>query len=334
MAVGQREARVHAGAGGDGPGRRQLPPVGQHLAAERVVLLLRALHHVVNRPEPLDRVVDLHRQRGEEVRHAVGEHGLPGRAGADRHARDQRPVGERVVLEQPAAERAGGEREDDVVDGDVERVLHRLDVVERKRRRDERAASSERPVERQVGCGERRRGRHRAGASAAGDVADALVGAAQQARDPEQLAQPFEQRPPEQLAPGRGRVRVATASLGGGGSGASMSGVKTLTSSSAAFTPSATEWWILATKPTWPSSSPSTTQTSQSGRLRSSGTPAMSGDELVEAPAVAGRRDRRPPEVVLEAEVGVLHPHRVVHAEGHLDHPPPERRQQVEALVE
>lgn len=58
------------------------------------------------------------------------------------------------------------------------------------------------------------------------------------------------------------------------------------------------------------------------------------GDELVEPAAVPGRCDPGAFDVRFETEVGIVHPHRVVHAQRHVDDPLPERRQEVEPLLE
>jgi hypothetical protein len=63
---------------------------------------------------------------------------------------------------------------------------------------------------------------------------------------------------------------------------------------------------------------------------RDGGEPAHERGQLL---AVAGRGQRGGPDVVVEVEVRVLDPQRVVQAEGHLGQPPPERRGQVEPLA-
>jgi hypothetical protein len=56
------------------------------------------------------------------------------------------------------------------------------------------------------------------------------------------------------------------------------------------------------------------------------------GRELRELTFVAGRRHRNVAEVVVEVEVRVLDPERVVEAERHGDEPAPERRDKVQAF--
>ena len=56
-------------------------------------------------------------------------------------------------------------------------------------------------------------------------------------------------------------------------------------------------------------------------------------DQLVELGHGAGLGHRDVAHVEGEVEVGVLDPHRVVEAEGHLDEPAPEGRREVEALL-
>ena len=62
---------------------------------------------------------------------------------------------------------------------------------------------------------------------------------------------------------------------------------------------------------------------------RSSGRPAISADERGELARAAGRGQRGAAHVVVEVEVGILDPQRVVQAERHRHEPAPERRQQV-----
>ena len=78
-------------------------------------------------------------------------------------------------------------------------------------------------------------------------------------------------------------------SVGGAGSGSGASAVRLnrCTMSSAPEAPSMAEWWTLVTMPMRPCLRPSTTHSSQSGRLRSSG-------ELAICPAISPS-SRRPP---------------------------------------
>ena len=89
------------------------------------------------------------------------------------------------------------------------------------------------------------------------------------------------------------------------------------------------EWWTFVTMPTRPCLSPSTTQSSHSGRERSSCVlatwPATSPSSR--RPPGDGRRD--PADVVVEVEVRILDPDRVVDAERHLHDPAAERRHEV-----
>ena len=90
------------------------------------------------------------------------------------------------------------------------------------------------------------------------------------------------------------------------------------------------EWWTFVTMPTRPCLSPSTTQSSHSGRERSSCVlatwPATSAE--LATTARGGRRD--PADVVVEVEVRILDPDRVVEAERHLHDPAAERRHEVQ----
>src|SRR3954468_6346199 len=72
--------------------------------------------------------------------------------GADRHGhhRDERLVGERVALEQPLPHGARAQRDDDVVDGQAERALQRLDGVERELAEREAPVRRDRAVERRA----------------------------------------------------------------------------------------------------------------------------------------------------------------------------------------
>ena len=58
------------------------------------------------------------------------------------------------------------------------------------------------------------------------------------------------------------------------------------------------------------------------------------GDQLAELPRAARSGHGDPSHVVVEVEVGVFDPHRVVQPEGHLGQAAPERRQQVQALAQ
>ena len=57
------------------------------------------------------------------------------------------------------------------------------------------------------------------------------------------------------------------------------------------------------------------------------------GDEGVELGLAAGRRQAGPAQVVVEVEVGIVDPHRVVQSEGHPQGPLAQRGDQVEALL-
>jgi hypothetical protein len=54
---------------------------------------------------------------------------------------------------------------------------------------------------------------------------------------------------------------------------------------------------------------------------------------MISAPAAGGGHPDAA-DVVVEVEVGILHPHRVVELERHLDEPPGERRDEVEAAAD
>ena len=60
--------------------------------------------------------------------------------------------------------------------------------------------------------------------------------------------------------------------------------------------------------------------------------PGDLGRELGELVGAAGGRERRPPDVVVEVEVGILDPHRVMHAERDLDYAAAERLEARQAL--
>ena len=100
-----------------------------------------------------------------------------------------------------------------------------------------------------------------------------------------------------------------------------------LASMSAPATPSMTAWCTLAISPTRPSAIPSMTCISQggcSGRQRAAHHLGDLGPEL----GVAARgRERDPVQMVGQVEVGVVHPARVVQAEGDGHEPAPERLQ-------
>ena len=73
--------------------------------------------------------------------------------GAHRHGdhRHQRLLGQLAAGEQPLAHRGRAERDDDVVDGDAELVLERLDGVERERAEREAPVRRDRAVEARLG---------------------------------------------------------------------------------------------------------------------------------------------------------------------------------------
>ncbi len=72
---------------------------------------------------------------------------------------------------------------------------------------------------------------------------------------------------------------------------------------------------------------------SHSGLLRSSGVLAIRPDRLVELAAAAGAVDAVRPDVVLEVDLAVLPPHRVVHLERDVDELIAERLELVEPAV-
>src|SRR3954468_18149208 len=120
--------------------------------------LLRAAQQLVRAPEALGRVGLVGRDRHDHHRDAVAVRALL-LLGADRHGdhRDERLVGQRVAVEQPLAHGARAERDDDVVDGEAERALERLDRVERELAEREAPVRGDRAVERRAGRARRRR---------------------------------------------------------------------------------------------------------------------------------------------------------------------------------
>ena len=125
--------RVHAHEPGEGTRWRDLGPVAQHLGAEHVVELFRGLGDIVNGVQSFDGIFEVGAKRGEHVRDLVAAQtsGIRGSRYGD--AGDERPVGKFAPLQQIAPQRARHDREDHVVHGCVERVLHRLHVIERER---------------------------------------------------------------------------------------------------------------------------------------------------------------------------------------------------------
>ena len=95
--------------------------------------------------------------------------------------------------------------------------------------------------------------------------------------------------------------------------------------------PSMAAWCTFDSTATLPSSRPSITHTSHSGPGAIEREGGEAADERRELLGRAGRRERGGADVVVEVEVGVLDPQRVVQAEGHLDQPAAERRREVEA---
>ena len=104
-------------------------------------------------------------------------------------------------------------------------------------------------------------------------------------------------------------------------------------STDAPLTPSRMAWCTLATSAVRSPSSPSTTCISHSGRSGSSWrlmTPATNASSSACPP---GRGQAGPAQVVVELEVGVVDPHRVVQAEGHPHGPLAQRGDQVQPLL-
>ena len=91
----QAHRRIQAGGHGERTRRCPFPPLGQHACTDRVVFRLRSLRRGGNRAEPLNRMVQMGRQRGEHGRNAVtaGAH-LVLVANRDRTHRHQRRVRE------------------------------------------------------------------------------------------------------------------------------------------------------------------------------------------------------------------------------------------------
>ena len=98
--------------------------------------------------------------------------------------------------------------------------------------------------------------------------------------------------------------------------------------------PSIAEWCTLAMIATRSCSRPSTYHSSHSGRERSSGRPAISAVSAASSRGPPGDGQRGAAHVVVEVEVGILDPQRVVQVERHRHQAAPERRQQVHPLAQ
>ena len=114
-------------------------------------------------------------------------------------------------------------------------------------------------------------------------------------------------------------------SVGAGSSGGTGVRSNRWMNSSAPETPSTAAWWILPIRATLPSWRPSTTWISHSGRARSSGTPTMAPVRSVSSRGPPGAGSDVATDVVVEVEVRILDPQRVVEVERHRHDPAAKR---------
>ncbi len=117
--------------------------------------MLGRAHRLVGQPQAHHRValVDVQRHAEHSDAVAVGAHLLLA-AHRHRHLGDQWTVGKLVVLQQPPAQRAGADRQDDVVDGAVMLVLDALDRFQRELPEGEPAMGRDASVEGGLRCGQ------------------------------------------------------------------------------------------------------------------------------------------------------------------------------------
>ena len=97
--------------------------------------------------------------------------------------------------------------------------------------------------------------------------------------------------------------------------------------------PSNRAWWTFGTTATCPDSSPSTTCISHSGLFWSRGRPARSATNAASSAGPTRGGKAGPAQVVVDLEVGVLHPHGVVQPEGHAHHASAQGGDEMDALV-
>ena len=109
---------------------------------------------------------------------------------------------------------------------------------------------------------------------------------------------------------------------------------KKAASTEAPLTPSRTAWCTLAISAVRSPSSPSTTCISHSGRSGSSGRLMTPATNASSSACAAGRGQAGPAEVVVELEVRIVDPDRVVEAERNPQGPLAQRRDQVNALLD
>ncbi len=261
-------------------------------------------------------------QLHEHGRHLVGPLQL-GHVGRhrDRDDRHERDVGQLVAGQEVGAQRPGAHGQHHVVDGGAHLVLELLgvgqagggegdpasgvhgDVDGGARRRQRQGRLSARPLRGRGGC---RRGCASCAASC-GRCRTAPRG-----------------WPPSPGTPARSSTGCASragARDRRGVSGGFGSRSKSTPSSSAPETPSIVLWCILVTSAILPSSSPSTIHISHSGRSRCSWRLMTSAAKSPSSRMPPGGGQRRPPEVVVDVELGVVDPDGVAEAHRHLDQP-------------
>ena len=113
-------------------GRGELRPVLQRVGADRVVVLLGVAVGLGQLLEPLERVLDVGAELGEEGGDLVGAR----RSACDSSRTETGTVasseldGQLAAVLEVGAQRTAGDRQDDVVDGGAGGLLDRLDVVE------------------------------------------------------------------------------------------------------------------------------------------------------------------------------------------------------------
>ena len=277
-------------------GRGELGPVAERVGAERLLLLLHLRHALVDHLEALHRVVDVGGEAREGGRDPVAQRVLlVVAADRHRHHRDERAVGVLVVGVEVRAERAGAERQHHVVHGRAGGVLHRLHLGQRHRGEGEAPARGDGRVERRARRRERRRRRL--------EVRLRAVATPHRQRAAGGLA---ERPAPRGRAGGSATWRRSPSSSGcrdgtrsgthsSAGSCSAISGVRSSSATviSLPDAPSMAAWWTFESTATLPSSRPSITHTSHSGRVRSSGIADKRPDErrqlLPRARATAAR---------------------------------------------
>ena len=302
--------------------------------------------------------------RGRRTSPTRGSGGVVLGAGAhaDRHHRDQRFVGQAIVLRQVAAQRARAQRHDDVVERAPDGVAHALGVGQRHRRVGEAAVGADGRVPRRA-----RRRRHRqrrwmvdlvvrSAQTAAHEVADRAgdrlgeqVGHHPQAavaRRRGQLAQGphgeadellrapevLDHRSFEQLAIGRNGLGMPRNRLGvrallvqveeGGEHHRSRRSVDR----------GVVDLRERRRHPTAVDPVDDVQLPERSGAVERAGVDPA--DDIAELLRRAWRRYCVVTDVEVEIEVGVLDPVRQVEAERHLDEPATERHEQTEALLD